>query len=338
MRSAEFLLRNLPLDNIILTSLSALTPSLIQSDAVIGALTALGEALPNVVPPEEIGQLVDECRAYQMDVDMLLRVQSYIEEDCRVDVDWWSHVASLKNAERDVRYPILCKLVKALLSIFTGPLVEGSFNLMDDILEDDRCSMNVETYESLAMIKSTLKARDWTASTMTIDQPLRRSCLSSFQNYLLHLQKKKENEQALKQKRLSEAARIQSSKEANKLVQQARKVKRQAKSSSVPISTSSAQATTSSDWGNKPPAPDLREAAGLEDDVEQSEQSLLQLRIAALQHLGPDAVGSAGFPGFKVNSDLTVIRKWELWSDSECTNSGGVHVSDRIVDYTSSKS
>lgn len=168
MRSAEFLLKNLPLDNIILAFLSALTPSIIQSDAVIGALTALGEALPNVVPPEEIGQLVEECWAYQMDVDMLLRVQSYIEEDCRVDVDWWSHVASLKNAERDVRYPILCKLVKALLSIFTGPLVEGSFNLMDDILEDDRCSMNVETYESLAVVKSIMKSRGWKASTMTI--------------------------------------------------------------------------------------------------------------------------------------------------------------------------
>lgn len=143
MKSAEFLLKNLPLDNIILTSLSALTPSLIQSDAVVGAFTTLGEALPNVVPPEEIGQLVEECRAYQMDADMLLRVPNYIEEDCRVDIDWWSHVASLKNSERGVRYPTLCKLVKALLSIFTGPLVEGSFNLMDDILESDRCSMNV---------------------------------------------------------------------------------------------------------------------------------------------------------------------------------------------------
>ncbi|XP_026061709.1 uncharacterized protein LOC113045516 [Carassius auratus] len=48
MRSAEFLLKNLPLDNIILTSLSALTPSLIQFDAVVGAFTTLGEALPNV--------------------------------------------------------------------------------------------------------------------------------------------------------------------------------------------------------------------------------------------------------------------------------------------------
>ncbi|CAM4425222.1 unnamed protein product [Leuciscus chuanchicus] len=75
---------------------------------------------------QEIGQLVEECRAYQLDGDMLLRLQSYSR----------------------------C------------PLVEGSFNLMDDILEDDRCSMNVETYESLAVIKSTLKARDRTASTL----------------------------------------------------------------------------------------------------------------------------------------------------------------------------
>jgi len=124
--------------------------------------------LPNVVPPEEIGLLVEECRAYQLDEDMLLRLQSYTEGNCRVDVDWWSHVVSLKKAERDLRYPTLCKLVKALLSIFTGPLVEGSFNLMDDILEADRCSMNVETYESLAVIKSTLKARDRTASEASL--------------------------------------------------------------------------------------------------------------------------------------------------------------------------
>lgn len=189
MRSAEFLLKNLPVDNVILTTLSALTSSLIHSDAVVGALTTLGKALPDVVPLEETGQLEEECRAYQIDGDMLLRWQGYIEEDCRVDVDWWSHVASLKNADRGVRYPTLCKLVKALLSIFTGPL--------DDTLRADRCSMNVETYESLAMIKSTLKARDWTASIMAIDQPLRRSCPFSLQSYQSHLKKKKETEQAL---------------------------------------------------------------------------------------------------------------------------------------------
>lgn len=122
----------------------------------------------------------NEVRAYQVDADLVPHAQTYDDEDGRVDVNWCSHVASLKNSERGVRYPNLCKLVKALLSIFTGPLVEGSFNLMDDILEADRCSMNMETYESLAVVKSTMKTRDWTASTMTIDQSLRRSCLSSY--------------------------------------------------------------------------------------------------------------------------------------------------------------
>lgn len=100
MKSAELLLKTFPLDNVIITSLSALTPSLIQSDSVVGALATLGEALPNVVSPEEIGQLEEECRAYQIDADMLFCVQSYIEEDSQVDVDWWSHVASLKKVER----------------------------------------------------------------------------------------------------------------------------------------------------------------------------------------------------------------------------------------------
>ena len=239
MKSAEFLLKNLPLDNNIITSLSALTPSLIQCDSVCGAFMTLGKALPNVIRPEALGQLEEEVRAYQIDDDLVLLANIYVEEDSRVDVDWWSRVAFLKNTERGVRYPTLIKLVKALLSIFTGPLVEGSFNLMDDILEADRCRMIVETYESLAIIKSTMKARNWTASTMLIDQPLRRSCLSSYQNYQLHLQKKKASEHALKKKRMGEAIRMRSTAVANRLVNQARKTKRPAKACSAGPSSAS---------------------------------------------------------------------------------------------------
>lgn len=218
MKSAEFLLKNFPLDNVIITSLSALTPSLIQSDSVVGALTTLGEALPNVVPPEEISQLEEECRGYQIDADMLLCVQSHIVAIAIALLLPWKMHTEVWGIPLYVSW---LKLFCPFSVHFAGPLVERSFSLMDDILEADRCSMNVKTYESLAVVKSTLKARDWTAWTMTIDQSLRRSCLSSFQKYQLHLRKKKETEQALKQKRLSEAAKMQSSKEANKLVQQA---------------------------------------------------------------------------------------------------------------------
>ncbi len=116
---------------------------------------------------------------------------------------------------------------------------------MDDILEADRSSLNVETYESLTVVKSIMKARDWTAPTMTIDQPLRQSCLSSYQKYQFNLQKKKESEQALKRKRMREAARMRSSEVANKLVQQARKNKRPVKASSAgPSNVSSSSSGT----------------------------------------------------------------------------------------------
>ncbi|KAL1277212.1 hypothetical protein QQF64_023885 [Cirrhinus molitorella] len=67
----EFQLKNLPLNNKTITSLSVLTPCLIQCNSVCGAFTALGEALSNVVLPEEVGQLEEKVRGYQIDLDMV---------------------------------------------------------------------------------------------------------------------------------------------------------------------------------------------------------------------------------------------------------------------------
>ncbi|XP_063049613.1 uncharacterized protein LOC134444070 [Engraulis encrasicolus] len=155
-------------------------------------------------------------------------------------------VEKLRDASAGVRYPTLSKLVRALLSIFTGHLLKGSFNLMNDIRESDRCSMNVETYEGLAVIKSTLKAREWTPSTMSIDQSLRRPCLSSFQSYQQHLKKKKDASHALQQQRLSVAARVLSSKEALKRKRaQPAHIAQATTQASSPQNTPSIQAITS---------------------------------------------------------------------------------------------
>lgn len=98
----------------------------------------------------------------------------------------------MKAPEGEFQFPILGKLVKALLSLFTGPLVEGSLNIMDDIIEKDRVKLNIETYEGLAMIKSPLKAAGRTVSMMNISAALRSLCLSSYDRYKDHLKKKKE--------------------------------------------------------------------------------------------------------------------------------------------------
>lgn len=99
-------------------------------------LTTCLFALPNVAP-EEIGKLDEDARAYQIDAQLVARAPLYEEGGTML-------VGGAKLDESgSERVPVLNKLVKAYL---LRPLVEGSFNLIDDILEKDRCSMDIETY------------------------------------------------------------------------------------------------------------------------------------------------------------------------------------------------
>lgn len=87
----------------------------------------------------------------------------------------------MRTTERGMRFPILGQLVKALL-LFTGPLVEGSFNIMDDIIEKDGAWLNLEAYEGLAIVKSHMKAVGKMASKMETSPALSSLCLSSHGN------------------------------------------------------------------------------------------------------------------------------------------------------------
>ncbi|CAL8282755.1 unnamed protein product [Merluccius merluccius] len=71
-----------------------------------------GKAWPNVVQPEALGQLQEEVRAYQIDVDLLPLAKTNVEDNSRVDVDWWSRVALLKTTERGVS--LLCISLNSL--------------------------------------------------------------------------------------------------------------------------------------------------------------------------------------------------------------------------------
>ncbi|XP_062386970.1 unconventional myosin-XV [Sardina pilchardus] len=137
-KAAAFLLKNLPLSNIIISSLSALSPSLIQDQHMLNAYSTLAKALPNAISTDELGQLDEEVRAYQTDLDLVDKGKGFDDDAARIDADWWREIFLMKTPEGSIRFPVLGKLVRALLSLFTGPLVEGSFNIMDDIIEKDR--------------------------------------------------------------------------------------------------------------------------------------------------------------------------------------------------------
>ncbi|XP_062396671.1 ankyrin repeat and KH domain-containing protein 1-like isoform X2 [Sardina pilchardus] len=207
-KAAAFLLKNLPLSNIIISSLSALSPSLIQDQHMLNAYSTLAKALPNAISTDELGQLDEEVRAYQTDLDLVDKGKGFDDDAARIDADWWREIFLMKTPEGSIRFPVLGKLVRALLSLFTGPLVEGSFNIMDDIIEKDRVRLNIETYEGFAIIKANMKAAEQTSSNMKISAALRSSCLSSFNRYKCHLQKKTEKMNKEKQRKIREAAKV----------------------------------------------------------------------------------------------------------------------------------
>jgi hypothetical protein len=82
-----------------------------------------------------------EVHSFQMDSSLPSAFIDQTETPVRLEIDvWWSWVFKSK------KYPELTKLMKAFLSIFHGPIVESSFNIMGDILDEWSCRMNVDTY------------------------------------------------------------------------------------------------------------------------------------------------------------------------------------------------
>ena len=50
---------------------------------------------------------------------------------------------------------MLLKFISAMLSLLSGPLIESTYNIMDDNVEKDRSKLTVENYEAIGI---TIKA------------------------------------------------------------------------------------------------------------------------------------------------------------------------------------
>ena len=70
---------------------------------------------------------------------------------------WWTKIFETK------RYPILSSLVKASLSIFTGPIVESSFSIMNDTIDLQSGKTELAAYSAIMTVKYQLKSAGVTA-------------------------------------------------------------------------------------------------------------------------------------------------------------------------------
>lgn len=202
-QTLTFLLDKLPLKNGTITHLSCLDPSAFKDTSTLTSFKALAKSLPNVVDSNELGLLDGEVRDFTVDTRVEKLASSYNCDSGRIDTDFWSKVFALKRDQPS--YPVLSKLVKALLSIFSGPLVEASFNLMDDCIRSDRARLGVENYEATAVVKSTLRSRGEKASSFTINKSMITYIKTSKGRYYKEMERRKQLQKKQQERRIMAA-------------------------------------------------------------------------------------------------------------------------------------
>ena len=90
------------------------------------------------------------------------------DDESRID-KWWNKVRNLGE------FPVLSEVALALLSIFHGPQIESSFNVMGDILHAKASNTGVDTYESYQVVKYHLRTSKKTGITLWAREDARRT-------------------------------------------------------------------------------------------------------------------------------------------------------------------
>ncbi|XP_076446314.1 uncharacterized protein LOC143283825 [Babylonia areolata] len=199
----------LPLRHVVLSNLSAFDPELRGKEDTFNGLTNLAQLLPNVIQQDELGELQKEARQYVNDTKLDGYLPSYRDNE-RIDTDWWGKISELKKEDsNEPLYPYLSKLASACLSVFTGPLIEGTFNIMDDIIERDRAKIEPENYEAVALTKSALKSLKEKSCTLKIKHKMRMMTTNSYTTYLAFQSSKKKKKKDILEDRIRNAKEVQ---------------------------------------------------------------------------------------------------------------------------------
>ena len=100
-------------------------------------------------PDEELDELLDEWRSYQVSTDL----PSFDQEEDRID-EWWGKVLSTKDGNNKPVYPNLAKLIKIVLILpYNQAPVERVFSMVGKIDTKFRPTLSHSTVSSLVGIK-----------------------------------------------------------------------------------------------------------------------------------------------------------------------------------------
>ena len=158
IKTGEYMLKKLPIENPTLLALSSLDPEVRGWDSSMDLTISLGQMLKSFLGEEAADtesfelQLEAESRAYHNAPKVEIPVLEK-EDNCLV---FW-------NAELiSSHFPLLTKIANVAFSIFHGPAIEGSFSNMANIVTRSRASLNTETYGAYQTMNTFLDSQNST--------------------------------------------------------------------------------------------------------------------------------------------------------------------------------
>lgn len=147
----KHLQRKLPLNNSLLKCVACTDPAVRGHIESSNGLKRLSHHLNHFLSEKEQSDIILEITKFQVDN----KLPEYSAESDFVS--WWTGVFKTN------RYPAMNKLMTAVMSMFHGPQVESSFNLMGDVVDIRSTRMNTETLSAIQTTKYAFKARNTTA-------------------------------------------------------------------------------------------------------------------------------------------------------------------------------
>lgn len=126
----------LPLQNLTLRHLRCLRPDRGASESLRESFRYLAKCAPQVIQSNQVSCLLDEVTLLSLEP---------LAADSKGPLDkHWQHIFELRNAENEAKYPLLTKLVKALLSVQHGNAdVEHGFRQNNTLHERSSFSLEI---------------------------------------------------------------------------------------------------------------------------------------------------------------------------------------------------
>ena len=226
--TGKYLINKMPLGNRLLQRLGALDPMAMGFGVTYSVLRKLPRHFSTVLVREEMDLYEREISMLQLDKTLLpTQVDG---QPIGLDT-WWGQV--LKGE----KYQILAKVVKAALSIFTGPKIEQSFSIMNRIINEKTNRLDITTNHAYQNVKFHLKSKKTTTlqhykRTDILKSPLDKSLCYHMQSASGRRKMKEKKARAKKAKQKKEMLSTTAAKPKKKDRITASKVKKH-----VPVAT-----------------------------------------------------------------------------------------------------